>query len=322
MAEIGHSIEYASDLLNSGEIVAFPTETVYGLGGNALDSGVVAKIFAIKNRPSFNPLIVHCASYKKIYNYVKDVPKEVELLAEHFWPGPLTILLPKSKLIPDIVTAGLDKVAVRCPSHKIAQQLLNNISFPLAAPSANPFGYVSPVTAKHVQDELGNKIKFILDGGTSNVGIESTILGWENNIPTLFRLGGITVEQIQKVIGRIDIHKKSTVILSSGQLASHYSPRKKFIIGDIRKLAKRYQNMKIGLLSFKDEYADIEASERFILSTNGDTFEAARNIFTALRQFDQSNVEIVLGEKVPNHGLGSAINDRLNRAVTSKKYLF
>ena len=178
MAEVGNDIVLASKFLEEGQLVAIPTETVYGLGCNALNAQAVARIFEVKDRPSFNPLIVHVPSLENARQYVKDIPQQAELLAKHFWPGPLTLLIPRKSGIPDLVTAGLDRVGIRCPDHPMTRRLLELVSFPLAAPSANPSGYVSPTTAQHVQDQLGGKIPYILDGGRCRVGIESTIIGW------------------------------------------------------------------------------------------------------------------------------------------------
>lgn len=188
-APIGQDLDKALQLLESGELVAIPTETVYGLAANALNSRAVAKIFEAKNRPSFDPLIVHVASLQHAKKYTTGFPLQAEALARRFWPGPLTLLLPKTSDVPDIVTAGLDRVGLRCPAHPLTISLLAHASFPLAAPSANPFGYISPTTSQHVQDQLGNSVSYIIDGGPSRVGIESTIVGWEDNEPIIYRLG-------------------------------------------------------------------------------------------------------------------------------------
>ena len=191
MAEIGKDIEKSAALLASGELVAIPTETVYGLAGNALDEKAVVQIFKSKNRPRFDPLIVHVAGIDQVYNYVESIPEELKALAEAFWPGPLTLLLTKKSIIPDLVTSGLGKVGVRVPNHALTLSLLERLDFPLAAPSANPFGYISPTSASHVQDHLGDKLAYILDGGHCEVGLESTIVGMEEGQVIIYRLGVI-----------------------------------------------------------------------------------------------------------------------------------
>ena len=320
MATIGQDIQQAKHLLEKGELVAIPTETVYGLAGNALDSTTVAKIFQVKNRPSFDPLIVHVSSLKAAHSFVAVIPKQAEQLVRRFWPGPLTLLLAKKEIIPDLVTAGLDRVGIRCPDHPLTQALLEQITFPLAAPSANPFGYVSPTSAQHVQDQLGEKISYILDGGRCRIGIESTIVGWEDQQPVIYRLGGVSPEQIESVIGKVNVRAHSTSQPQApGQLKSHYAPRKKFLLGDIQELAKKYPVDRCGILSFQNNATGISSDFHLILSSSGDLNEAARNLFFMLRQFDNMNIDIVLAEEVPNVGLGRAINDRLRRAASDNQ---
>ncbi|MES2733756.1 MAG: L-threonylcarbamoyladenylate synthase, partial [Bacteroidota bacterium] len=187
-ARIGTNISHAIDLLQQGEVVAIPTETVYGLAGNALNTKAVARIFSVKNRPTFDPLIIHTNSLEKVLQFVDEMPAQAKTLAQACWPGPLTLLLPRKDSIPDLVTSGLDTVAVRIPNHSLTLSLLEALEFPLAAPSANPFGYISPTTAEHVYNQLGKKIPYILDGGPCLVGIESTIVGFEDGEPTIYRL--------------------------------------------------------------------------------------------------------------------------------------
>jgi L-threonylcarbamoyladenylate synthase len=316
VAEIGKDIEHAKELLENGELVGIPTETVYGLAGNATDASVVAKIFAVKDRPSFDPIIVHVASVSAASDLVADLDGDSLKLINRFWPGPLTLLLPKKSLIPDLVTAGLDRVGIRCPDHPLALQLLKQLSFPLAAPSANPFGYVSPTNAQHVQDQLGNKIEYILDGGPCNVGIESTIIGWEEGKAVIYRAGGIIPEQIEDLIGKVHIRTHSTSRPQApGQLKSHYSPRKKFVLGNLGSLFQHHKNERKGILSFKG-FPGISENQ-LILSRSGDLQEAARNLFAMLRMLDSMQIDIVLAEEVPNTGLGKAINDRLRRAAAN-----
>src|SRR5688572_28570624 len=210
MAVIGKDINKAKSLLENGELVAIPTETVYGLAGNALRSSSVTKIFDVKNRPQFDPLIVHVPDMEHAERYATQIPKQAKVLASHFWPGPLTLLLKRKSTIPDLVTSGLDTVGIRCPNHPLTRELLTSLPFPLAAPSANPFGYVSPTRPEHVQDQLGDKIPYILDGGVCPVGIESTIVGFENDIPIVHRLGGLTLEKIESIVGKVRVQINSS----------------------------------------------------------------------------------------------------------------
>jgi L-threonylcarbamoyladenylate synthase len=204
----GTDITLAADLLRQGKLVAIPTETVYGLAANALDAGAVTKIFIAKNRPQFNPLIVHCATAEQALSYAQNIPEEARELAEKYWPGPLTLILRKKDIIPDIVTAGHEWVGLRVPQHPITLKLLSTINFPLAAPSANPSGYVSPTTAEHVAEGLDGKIDYILNGGPCNVGVESTIVSFSTNPPTLLRHGGIPLEKIKTVIPQLQISQQ------------------------------------------------------------------------------------------------------------------
>lgn len=313
MAEIGNDITKAKAILEKGGLVGIPTETVYGLAGNALNPEAVAQIFAVKNRPDFDPLIIHTGSIEQINKYTLDITPELESLAKVFWPGPLTLLLPRKAVIPDLVTSGLDYVAVRVPQHPLTQDLLASLDFPLAAPSANPFGYISPTTAKHVNDQLGDLIPYILDGGSCEVGLESTIVGVEDGQITVYRLGGIDVAEIEKVVGSVKIlsHSSSNP-KTPGMLKSHYAPKKRVILGDIDQMLEKYKDEKIGILSFTNQYP--KAFVSFILSPEGSYTEAAKNLFTALRFLDQADVSIILAELLPEENLGRAINDRLRRA--------
>ncbi|HCW08609.1 MAG TPA: threonylcarbamoyl-AMP synthase [Cytophagales bacterium] len=316
MAEIGNDIFKAKELLEQGKLVAIPTETVYGLAGNALDSSSVAKIFEVKNRPYFDPLIVHVPDIDSVSKYAEEIPAKAKLLMNEFWPGPITFLLTKKPIIPDLVTSGLDRVGIRCPHHSLTHELLKSLSFPLAAPSANPFGYVSPTTPQHVNDQLGDKIDYILDGGECNVGIESTIVGFENDETIVYRVGGLSVEKIELIVGDVKVQTQSVSNPHApGQLQSHYAPRKILKVGNIQELLIQNKGKRIGILSFQKKYSGEEINQQIILSHSGDLKEAAQKLFSALRELDKSNVEIILTEEVPNIGLGRAINDRLNRAA-------
>ena len=316
MALIGTDIEHAAGLVRSGEVIGIPTETVYGLAGNAFDINAATRIFKVKNRPSFDPLIVHTDSLSKIRAFVTHIPVSAFQLTERFWPGPLTLLLPKKNVIPDLVTAGLPDVAVRIPDHPTTLALLEELTFPLAAPSANPFGYVSPTTAQHVNDQLGDKIPYILDGGSSIVGIESTIIGYEGAQPVVYRLGGLAINKIEEVVGKVKVtaHSSSNPT-TPGNLKSHYSPGKKVIIGDIEELINTYNDRSFALLSFQKYHKGIPPQNQVVLSPAGDLDEAAKNLFSGLRLLDQLPVEYIFSEFVPPLDLGLAINDRLKRAA-------
>lgn len=317
MAAIGQDITLAKQLLEKDELVAVPTETVYGLAANALSPTAVTKIFVAKNRPTFDPLIIHVASRDQLGRYVSEIPEHAQKLMEKFWPGPLTLLLPKKNIIPDIVTSGLETVGIRCPDHYLTHQLLSQIDFPLAAPSANPFGYVSPTTANHVNEQLGNRIAYILDGGPCKVGIESTIVGFEGGRPIIYRRGGISEEATEKVVGKTESRLHSTSNPKApGQLESHYAPRKTFELGDIDTLIKKYEGKNIAILRFQK--SDLPKANEFYLSESGDLAEAAKNLFSLMRKLDQMEIDAILTEKVPDIGIGRAINDRLIRAAAAR----
>ena len=306
-------INKAAELLNQGEVVAIPTETVYGLAANAFDENAVKKVFEIKKRPLFNPLIVHIKSIDYLEKIAKDIPPIALELAKHFWPGSLTLVLPKKDIIPDIVTANKKTVAVRVPSHPITLQLLNRLHYPLAAPSANPFGYISPTKAFHVEKQLGNKISFILDGGSCEKGIESTIIGFENHKPILYRVGAITKEEIENYIGKIEIKNNAAVAPEApGMLNKHYSPKTRFIVTDNIKLEiKKYKNNNVGFLT----HSDTDLKKNVIqITNNGDLDEAAKNLYDAMHQLDSLQYDLIIAEKFIEYGIGISLNDRLYRA--------
>lgn len=316
MAEIGTDLSKAKSILERGGLVAIPTETVYGLAGNALDPAVVAKIFSAKNRPSFDPVIVHIAALKQAADYVESVPERAANLAERFWPGPLTLLLKRRSNIPDLVTAGLPRVGIRCPDHALTRELLAQLKFPLAAPSANPFGFVSPTEPDHVNEQLGDQVAYILNGGVCKVGIESTIVGFENEEAVIYRLGGLSVEKIEAVIGKVSVRLHSVSNPNApGQLKSHYAPGKKVLLGNISLLKQEFANVKFGILAFS---TDFHADHQIILSKAGNLEEAAQNLFAALRTMDKMPVDLILAEPAPDVGLGKAINDRLRRAAAEQ----
>ena len=286
---------------------------MYGLAANALDTAAAARIFEVKGRPQFDPLIVHVPDLARAGAYVEAIPDKAAALAQAFWPGPLTLLLKKKSIVPDLVTAGLDTVGIRCPDHALTRALLQELPFPLAAPSANPFGYVSPTTPEHVQDQLGSRIPYILDGGVCRVGIESTIVGVEGDRAVVYRMGGLSIEAIEQIIGPVEVQTHSTSNPKApGQLKSHYAPRKRVMLGDIDALLKTHGGPATGVLSFQQDHG---AAHQFILSPSGSLTEAAQRLFMALRELDKMPVDLILAEYVPNTGLGRAINDRLKRAA-------
>lgn len=305
-------------MLSRGGLVAFPTETVYGLGALALDARAVAGVFAAKNRPSFDPVIVHLAQAGQIDDLASEVPPLARVLAERFWPGPLTLVLPKRAEVPDIVTAGLPTVGVRVPRHPVALALLEATGQPLAAPSANPFGSVSPTTAQHVADGLGDRIDLILDGGPCAVGVESTVLSLVGARPRLLRPGGITREQLEAVAGRLELGSPASHPESPGQLASHYATRTPLTLFPTGSTPPR-SGERAGLLRYTAAtpgggFAAVET-----LSASGDPREAAANLFAALRRLDALGLDLILAESPPAAGLGAAIMDRLQRASGGRR---
>jgi L-threonylcarbamoyladenylate synthase len=322
VAEIGTNIHKAAEWLKHG-LVGMPTETVYGLAGNALDTHRLIEIFEVKKRPFFDPLIVHVTSVDALSPLITHFPPLLKVLAEHFWPGPLTLLLPRSDKIPDLVTSGLPEAAFRVPAHPMALALLHECAFPLAAPSANPFGYISPTTAQHVNDQLGDAIPYILDGGSCTVGLESTIVGLEDNKATIFRLGGLAVSEIEALIGPVQIkNHSSSNPRTPGALKSHYAPLKPLILGDLDVLLPQHKAAKPILIVFGPLRSDYPAERQLSLSENRNLQEAAAQLFAQLRQADAMDAPLILAEELPLQGLGLAINDRLRRAAASDEDTF
>lgn len=317
MAALGTDLERAAALLRQGELVAIPTETVYGLAANAFLEEAVVKIFEAKNRPAFDPLIVHSYNLEAFKEIAAALPDTAYKLAEAFMPGPLTLILPRSKKVPLLVTSGHDSVGVRIPDHPLTLNLLRKLDFPLAAPSANPFGYVSPTTAQHVNQQLGERIPYILNGGSCQVGIESTIISLTGREPEILRLGGLALEDIERVLGKPVKYVKisSSNPQAPGMLSSHYAPRKKIIIGNIAQLLQQYNLTEVGVLSFNKKFENIPVAQQVQLTQTGRVQEAARNLFSALRYLDEQPIEIIVAEFVPDEGLGRAVNDRLRRAA-------
>ncbi len=306
------AIASAAAALGAGSCVAFPTETVYGLGAAAFDARAVAQIFAIKARPTFDPLIVHVLDAAMLARVAREVPPLAERLAERFWPGALTLVLAKRAEIPGIVTAGLESVAVRVPAHPVARALLAAFGAPIAAPSANPFGRLSPTSAEHVRTQLGERIEIILDGGATPLGIESTIVAFDP-VPTLLRHGAIAREAIEAEIGPLlDATQPDgdAAPQAPGQLLQHYAPRTPICVVD--ELPPRAQRERAAYLGFTGG-AEGYAAQR-VLSPGGDEREAAAHLFEYLHELDALGLERIDAARVPAHGLGAAIADRLTRA--------
>jgi L-threonylcarbamoyladenylate synthase len=341
-----NTVEHAARLLREGKLVAFPTETVYGLGANALDEIAVAKIFAAKNRPTFDPLIVHVYDVAQLDELVTEVPPTARTLIDRFWPGPLTLVLPKTDAVPDLVTAGLPTVAVRMPDHPLALELLRLADVPVAAPSANPFGSVSPTTAEHVAEQLGDRVDYILDGGPCRVGVESTVVAVGQafqpdrdalSTPTdschsgqagkpdlrLLRPGGVPLEAIEAVVGPVAIEPPATRTLaasgslpqpSPGMLTRHYAPRTPLEIHtSVPTIAP---GERVGLLTLQPQPNASRFTAVETLSPTGDLVKAAARFFAALRRLDALQLDRIVALPFPERGLGRALNDRLRRAGT------
>jgi L-threonylcarbamoyladenylate synthase len=302
------SIRLAAEIIRSGGLVAFPTETVYGLGCDALNPDAVARVFEVKQRPSFDPLIVHIAARASLDLLVQAISLGDHRLMDAFWPGPLTVVMPKRESVPDIVTAGLSTIAIRMPAHPVAQALIRKADVPIAAPSANPFGYVSPTCAQHVLDGLGDRVDLILDGGPCPIGVESTIVAMNGTWPELLRPGSITLAEIREVIGPIGQAVISQTVVVPGQLPRHYAQ-------GARPAVQGHE--RAGLLAMS---APSHVDERFcaieVLSASGDLREVARNLFAALRRLDALGLDRLYAEPCDERGLGLAIMDRLRRCAS------
>ena len=312
MIQISKDIVKAKEILENENLVAIPTETVYGLAGNIYSEKAINKIFKTKNRPFNNPLIVHIHSKELLENIAQEIPEKAKKLAEAFWPGSLTLVLNKKETIPYSITAGKETVAVRVPNHPLTLELLKQLDFPLAAPSANPFGSISPTTSQHVADYFTDTLEMVLDGGNCENGIESTIVGFENEKAILYRLGSISVEDIESIIGPIQIvNKNDSSPNAPGMLSRHYAPKTKTILSEnIEYEIKNYQTSKIGVLSFKDLNINDENIEKEILSIKGSLKEATSNLYAAMHRLDKKGLDLIIAEKFPENDLGKSINDR------------
>lgn len=314
--ERAEAVAKAGGLLRRGEVVALPTETVYGLAADALSADAVAKIFQAKERPRFDPLIVHLPGLEwldRIAAIDSGSRAFVERLIERFWPGPLTFVLPRQEIVPDIVTAGLATVAVRISAHPILAEIIGAFGSPLAAPSANRFGRISPTTAQHVLDELDGRIQLIVDGGPTSHGLESTIVALRNERIEILRRGPVTEEQLS-AFGETTVVGATVHPEAPGQLPSHYSPATRLVLVDDVSAFAPVSGERTGLLSWKSKTSAGFFEVRH-LSEQQDLTEAAVNLFRCLRELDQQGLDLIVAEKLPEHGLGAAINDRLRRAA-------
>lgn len=321
-----NSLKLAGDLLKNGELVGIPTETVYGLAANALDGKAVEKIFKAKGRPMDNPLIVHISDISQVESLVKDFSEKAQALAKVFWPGPLTIIMPCSDNVPNQVTAGLDTVAIRFPSHKTARDIINCAGVPLAAPSANLSGSPSPTTAMHVYNDLKDRIPLIIDGGESNVGLESTVLSVAGEVPVLLRPGGITVEQIEAVIGKINIDKGVTemldadaVVASPGMKYKHYAPKAHIVIlkantDEYINYINTHKDEKTGALCYNSDIKLLNVPY-ISLGEENDYNSQAHNLFNSLRQLDEMGLKTVYARCPSTEGVGLAVYNRLIRSA-------
>ncbi|MGK0411849.1 MAG: L-threonylcarbamoyladenylate synthase [Polaribacter sp.] len=316
MSIISKDIKKAIALLSNDQLVAIPTETVYGLAGNIFSEKAIQRIFETKKRPFFNPLIVHISSVDVLDTIVSHVPEKAKILADTFWPGSMTLVLKKTKNIPDIITAGKDTVAVRVPNHPVTLELLKKLPFPLAAPSANPFNQISPTKPEHVERYFKNDIQLVLDGGACKNGIESTIIGFENDEPVIYRLGALAIEDIETVVGKITIkNKKEENPDAPGMLDKHYSPKTKTILtSSILDEIENHKNKKIGVLAFNTSFKSDKIATEIILSITSNLQEAASKLYDSLHQLDHLDLDVIITERLPEIGLGKSMNDRLQRA--------
>lgn len=313
---ISKDIYQAAHALYQEEIVAIPTETVYGLAANIYSEKAVRKIFELKNRPLSNPLIVHIGSKNQVEDLTDHIPILAEKLMDTFWPGSLTLVLKKKEKVPDFVTGGKDTVAIRIPQHEKTLQLLNLLPFPLAAPSANPFGSISPTSASHVVKYFDQRIPLIIDGGICQNGLESTIIGFEDDAPVLYRLGSITVEEIENEIGPIQIKKgTSNETIAPGMMNKHYAPTTLTVVtSNISETIHLHKGKRMGLLVFNQKSTNLDVAHQEVLSAKGDLKEAAANLYSSLHRLDAMNLEVIISEKFPEEKWGKTINDRLKRA--------
>lgn len=325
-------IKMAASVIRSGGLVAFPTETVYGLGAVALDATAAGKIFKVKRRPFTDPLIVHIAARDDYFSLVDEVSPIAERLMKRFWPGPLTLVAKKSSIVPGVVTAGLNTVAIRMPAHKIAISLIKTAGIPVAAPSANLFGHPSPTTAQHVSDDFPNELDLIIDGGEATIGVESTVLDLTVAPPQILRPGGIAREEIEQAIGKVTLFSSagnsSLTFSSPGLMNTHYAPRAKLILveGDctsvvrkVQKLANSFeqQGKKVVIMAMDENVSSYNGFSIRSFGRLNDLKSCAHNLFSVLRSIDKKETDVIIAESVTSDGIGLAIMDRLRKAASS-----
>ncbi|GMQ57679.1 L-threonylcarbamoyladenylate synthase [Vallitalea sediminicola] len=325
----------AANILQNGGLVAFPTETVYGIGANSLDVNAVKKIYIAKGRPSDNPLIVHVANKEDVSKYVGNIGMTAQKLMGKFWPGPLTLIFEKKDIIPDNITGGLSTVAIRMPSHKIARSIIEASNLPIAAPSANVSGKPSPTMAKHVINDLSGKVDMIVDGGFSEIGLESTVVDVSGTIPTILRPGGITKEMLEQVIGSVSVDPaiklsgKKLIPKSPGMKYRHYAPNADLIVfkGESDKVVSRINELvgiekqedkKIGVIATEQTKAYFNCKNTIIIGDKNKPEEIASNLFRVLREFDEMNVETIYCEAFSKKDIGTATMNRLLKAAGNK----
>lgn len=325
----------AANIIKDGGTVAFPTETVYGLGANALDEKAIEKIFTAKGRPQDNPLIIHISDISQLQELVEDIPEHAYILMEKFWPGPLTLIFKRTNIVPDRITGGLSTVAIRMPAHNIALELIRHSQLPIAAPSANTSGKPSPTNSSHVIHDLSGKIDMIIDGGSTGVGLESTVLDISGDVPTILRPGGITIEDLLGVLPKVEYDKaiemtnENLTPKSPGQKYKHYSPEAKMIIveGNLEeivtktiKLCKEYntQGVNVGIMATKQTYDKYVNSNILVVGDRNFPETIASNLFDTLRKFDEEKVDIIIAEAVEEKGIGKAIMNRMKKAAGGK----
>ncbi|MEU9145426.1 L-threonylcarbamoyladenylate synthase [Streptomyces sp. NPDC048349] len=312
-------IEKAAGVLRAGGLVAFPTETVYGLGANAEDPAAVARIFQVKGRPPSHPLIVHIGGAEQLGDWVEDVPATARLLAERFWPGPLTLVLRRGRRVPLEATGGLETVAVRVPDHPVARALLSAFGGGVTAPSANRFGSVSPTTADHVRAELGDAVDFVLDGGPCEVGVESTIVDVTGEIPSVLRPGGVTREDLEAVLGYPLAVPSTSRVRVPGQHPSHYAPRARVVLVEPEKVvaeAELAQELghRVGVF-LPASFADAPVKAHAVVAVPGSLAAYARGLYGFLRELDERGCDLIVASLPVEEGLGLAIANRLRRAA-------
>jgi len=327
-------IERAAKIIKRGGLVAFPTETVYGLGANALNKKAVKKIFQVKKRPLDNPVIVHIAEIKDLFKLAKNIPKEAEILIKKFWPGPLTLVLFKKEIVPNEVTAGSNTLAIRMPKNKIALELIKTSGTPIAAPSANLAGRPSPIEARTVFEDLGQRVDLILDGGKTKIGLESTVIDLTTKPFQILRPGGISFEKLKKILKNVELHPflrgeklQDKIVKSPGMKYRHYAPKAPLILveGKIGEMVKKIKDLipiyqkktkKVGVMAAKETKNYYQKADLVLnLGSRKNLEEVARNLFSTLRQFDEKGIDIILAESFPEKGIGLAISHRLKKAA-------